>query len=215
LPFVFGAPPALSPTAPGGLFGVFDSSKMVIKFTGGSENETVKKEEQEEKEEESKEGDDLGEGTSDKKPHKGAQTAVYELPVPELEKQIKVCRVRVRVRVLSYVSSAYSGMVEQTLELSLASVNATKADLTERLASVGAQITDLTDRKTLLQALYPFTTPHTTHLRVTTLTAHTPLLTGSRSGRTTSGWKRRRTGRSSGGPRWRTRSRRRAASSRR
>lgn len=93
LPFVFGAPPALSPTAPGGLFGVFDSSKMVIKFTGGSENETVKEEEQEqeEKEEESKEGDDVDEGTSDKKPHKDAQPAVYKLPVPELEKQIKVC----------------------------------------------------------------------------------------------------------------------------
>jgi hypothetical protein len=67
---------------------------MVIKFTGGSENETVKKEQEQEEKEESKEGDDVDEGTSDKKPHKGAQPAVYELPVPELEKQIKVCRVR-------------------------------------------------------------------------------------------------------------------------
>jgi hypothetical protein len=101
LPFVFGAPPALSPTAPGGtgsLFGVFDSSKMAIKFTGGSENETVEQE-QEQEEEESKEGDDVDEGTSDKKPHKGTQ-AVHELPVPELEKQIKVCVVCGRV---SYV----------------------------------------------------------------------------------------------------------------
>ncbi|ELR14880.1 K+ channel tetramerization subfamily protein [Acanthamoeba castellanii str. Neff] len=125
-PFVFGAPPSLSSTTPGGLFGVFDSSKMVIKFTGGSENETMKQEKKEK--EKNKEEEEVEESTSDKEQHKGAQ-AVYELSVPELEKQIK------------------------TLDLSLVSVNATKADLTERLTSVEAQITDLTDRKTLLQAL--------------------------------------------------------------
>jgi hypothetical protein len=110
-PFVFGAPPSLSSTAPGGLFGVFDSSKMVIKFTGGSENETMKQEKKKDKEKK-KEEEEVEESTSDKEPHKGAQ-AVYELSVPELEKQIKVC-VCVRVsyvvcgRVLCHVCVMYT-----------------------------------------------------------------------------------------------------------
>jgi hypothetical protein len=107
-PFVFGAPPSLSSTTPGGLFGVFDSSKMVIKFTGGSENETMKQEKKEK--EKNKEEEEVEESTSDKEQHKGAQ-AVYELSVPELEKQVKV-RVRVSYvvcgRVLCHVCVMYT-----------------------------------------------------------------------------------------------------------